>query len=224
MSDVEAVLFDLDDTLCEYRRTGAELLAIAYDRLGVDPFFGVEHYYGRYEEFVDESDGVEDLRERCFAAIARDRGRDTEVGRELARAYAAERDHRNVRPLRGAREAVRTLSETHRLGMVTNGSPEMQRQKLDGLGIRDAFETVVYAGYDAPAKPAPDPFERALSVLDVPPERAVHVGNSPASDVEGAQAAGLRAALVPASGSVERETTADYVLDSAADLVSPPWQ
>ncbi|PSQ56909.1 haloacid dehalogenase, partial [Halobacteriales archaeon SW_7_71_33] len=33
--DVETVLFDLDDTLCTYRRSGAELLSLAFDRVGV---------------------------------------------------------------------------------------------------------------------------------------------------------------------------------------------
>lgn len=34
----DAVLFDLDDTLCRYRRSGSELLAAAFERTGRDPF------------------------------------------------------------------------------------------------------------------------------------------------------------------------------------------
>jgi len=222
--DTEAVLFDLDDTLCRYRRSGADLLSVAFDRVGVAPFFEIEDYYGRYEAYADDSDGVEELRASAFADIADERGRSPELGRRVAGAYADQRDHSHVEPLDGAAEAIEALSADHRIGMVTNGAPGMQRQKLGGLPFADAFETVVYAGYDVPAKPAPDPFERALSDLSVDPSRAVHVGNSPSADVDGAVGAGLRAALLPDGPPTESEHAPTYVLESLADLVDrPPW-
>jgi len=137
--------------------------------------------------------------------------------------YAEERDHSNVRALASARTAVESLADDHRVGMVTNGAPEMQRAKLSALPFSEAFETVVYAGYDAPSKPAPEPFRRALSVLDATPERSVHIGNSPSADVDGAHAAGLRAALLPDGPRTTAETSPDYLLDSLGDLVEPPW-
>ncbi|PSQ32517.1 haloacid dehalogenase, partial [Halobacteriales archaeon SW_10_68_16] len=120
-------------------------------------------------------------------------GRDPDLGRSVARAYAEARDHTDVRPLPGARETLEHLQESVALGAVTNGSPAMQSTKLDTLGFGEYFETVVHGGYDAPAKPAPDPFHAALDALGVAPGRAVHVGNSVASDVAGAKRAGVRA-------------------------------
>jgi len=225
VSGREAVLFDLDDTLCTYRRGGAELLAVAFDRVGVDPFFTVEEYHDRYPEFVDETEGIRDLRRACFASLAGDAGRDPEVGRAVARAFAEERDHSNVRPLPGAEEAVERLAEDHRVGMVTNGSPEMQRAKLSALPFAEAFETVVYAGYDVPAKPDPDPFHHALADLSVAPDRAVHVGNSLTSDVAGAHAAGVESAWLAADRPADRlDPTPDYHLRSLSDLLDPPWK
>jgi putative hydrolase of the HAD superfamily len=224
MTDVEAVLFDLDDTLCEYERSGSELLAAAYDRVGVDPAFTVEEYYARYEDYADDSDGIRELRANCFGDLAAEYGHDPSVGRAVARAYADERDHRNVRFVEGAREAFEAVAERYRVGMVTNGAPGMQRRKLEGVDLTDAFETVVYAGYEAPAKPAPDPFHRALSEMGVAPERAVHVGNSPSSDVDGAKAAGLRAVLLADGMPTEGERTPDYRVESIRELASPPWE
>ena len=223
---VEAVCFDLDDTLCTYRQRGGDLLASAFADVGVDPFFTAEDYHARYSEFVADSEDVRDLRANCFAAIAHDRGRDPETGRAVARAYAAERDHRAVDPLPGAIEAVERLREDHAVALVTNGDPGMQGQKLDALGLTDAFEAVVHAGYDTPPKPEPDPFHHALDELAVAPDRAVHVGNSLHSDVPGAKRAGLRAVWY-AGGDVgdasDPDVAPDYRLDSMHELLEPPW-
>ena len=129
---VEAVLFDVDDTLCEYRRSTEEMLTLAFDRAGVDPFFTHREYVERYNDFADESDDVADLRERCFVAIARDR-RDPALARRVARDYAEARDHTDVRPLPGASEVLEHFDGTVPIGAVTNGAPEMQSRKLDAL-------------------------------------------------------------------------------------------
>ena len=44
MGGVSTVLFDLDGTLCEQRRPSRGVLATAFDRVGVGPFFTVEEY------------------------------------------------------------------------------------------------------------------------------------------------------------------------------------
>ena len=217
---LDAVLFDLDDTLCRYRRSGSELLEAAFERTGTEPFITREEYHARYPEFVDESDSMADLRERCFAAIAEAKGRDPEVGRRVARAYADERDHGNVEPLPGLEATVEAVS-TLPLGLVTNGSPEMQTPKLEALGLADAFDVVVHAGYDAPAKPDPEPFETALAALEASPDRAVHVGNSLSSDVAGAHAAGVRSVWLEdpeTEGPVDPEP--DHTVASLAEVPS----
>lgn len=218
---VDTVLFDIDDTLCEYRRSGRELLSVAFDAHDRDPFFTVEDYYARYSDFSERTDSIEELRAECFAALTDEQGRDPDLGRAIADTYTTERDHHNVRALPGAREAVAALADDHRVGVVTNGAPAMQAQKLAALGLDDAFETVVHAGYDAPAKPDPEPFYRALSALDGQPERAIHVGNSLASDVAGAQAAGIRTVWL-GDGS-DPDPVPDYTLASMEELANPPW-
>jgi HAD superfamily hydrolase (TIGR01509 family) len=214
--EVEAVLFDIDDTLCRYRRSGAELLEASFERTGVEPFITVEEYHDRYPEFVDSSDSMGDLRERCFAAIAEEKGYDQTTGREIARVYADERDHGNVEPLPGVDRALSALSEWP-LGVVTNGAPSMQRRKLDALGVAESFDVIVHAGYDAPAKPSPEPFEAALSTLETSPDRTVHVGNSLGSDIAGAHAAGVGSVWVPDVEGVT-DSKPDYTLSSLAEL------
>lgn len=214
----DAVLFDVDDTLCRYRRAGDELLTAAFDRTGLEPFITRAEYHARYPEFVNDSDSMTDLRERCFAAIAAETGRDPEAGHRVARAYADERDHGNVEPLEGVDRALSALADLP-LGVVTNGAPEMQSRKLAALGLEDVFDVVVHAGYDAPAKPSPEPFHEALSALDARPERTYHVGNSLSSDVAGAKAAGVGAVWL-ADGTERPEPEPDHTVASLAEL--PP--
>ncbi|WP_331233852.1 HAD family hydrolase [Natronorarus salvus] len=228
MTPIHAVLFDLDGTLCEYRRSNDELLEIAFGRLGLKTPFSGEEYYDRFDELYHERGAIGDLgafRERCFASLADDAGLDPEVGRDAARIYTRERDPGNVRPLSGAREALERTARRYPIGLITNGPPDSQDRKLAALGFRDAFETVVYAGYDTPAKPDPTPFHRALDAIDVTPERAVHVGDSLRADVAGAHAAGLSSTWV-SNGSVDERPPGpipDYVIRTPGDLLTPPW-
>lgn len=219
---VDAVLFDLDGTLVDYRRSTAEVLAAAFDRAGVDPFFEAAEYHERFTSFAEEADTIEDLRRSCFAAIATDQGRDPADGQAVAEAYTVERDQTNVESLPGAVEAVETLAADHHVGLVTNGTREMQRAKLGAVGLADAFDAAVFAGDGIPAKPDPEPFEVALEELGVEADRAVHVGNSLSSDVAGAHGAGLGSVWLRQDG-VEPDPQPRHVVDSMAELASPPW-
>ncbi|WP_435359077.1 HAD family hydrolase [Haloarchaeobius sp. DFWS5] len=219
---VDTVLFDLDDTLCTYRRDQSELLSVSFDSVGVDPFFDATDYVDRYETFVDDSDDMLDLRRRCFADLAESSGYDPTVGHDVAAAYAEQRDHANVDPIPGANEAVEALAAEYRLAVVTNGDPEMQAEKLSALPFGDAFEYVVCAGYDAPSKPHPGAFHRVLDLLDAEPERTVHIGNSLRSDVAGAQAADIRAAWLSDGSTPDPVPT--YEIDSMTALLTPPWK
>lgn len=220
--DVDVVLFDLDDTLCAFVQSSGTLLSDSFDAVGVEPFFSLSEYQDRYSDYIDESDTVEALRASCFADLAAERGHDRETGRALAAAYSELRDY-TVEPRPGAAAVVETLAETYTLGLVTNGRPSIQRPKLDDLEFVDHFETVVFGGHEVPAKPSPEPFHRALDALGVDPGRAVHVGDSLASDVAGARAAGVRSVWVVGDAEADPDPEPSYAVESLRELVPPPW-
>jgi HAD superfamily hydrolase (TIGR01549 family) len=221
---VEAVLFDLDDTICAYEQTADEVLADAFEAVGVEPFFDGDEYVARFDEFVDAGETVAEVRRVAFAAFAEEAGHGPETGHEVAGAYAERRDPGGVEFLLGAREALDALSG-YRLGMVTNGDPDRQSPKLDSLGIADRFEVVVHGGHDAPYKPNAEPFHVALDELGVDPENAVHVGNSLESDVRGALAAGLEAVWVPRGDpDPDPDPRPHYVCETLDDVAEEPWR
>ncbi|WP_435346142.1 HAD family hydrolase [Haloarchaeobius sp. HRN-SO-5] len=219
---IDAVLFDLDDTLCRYRQSIGEVLSVAFERTGVDPVFDAADYVSRYDDYSEAADGIDDLRRACFADLVSERGLDPAHGHALADAYAEERDPTGVDPLPGAVDAVEALATDHRLAIVTNGALGMQADKLSALPFEDHFEHVVHAGYDAPAKPDPEPFHDVLDHLDTTPDRAVHVGNSLETDVRGAHAAGVRSVWL-ADGSTP-DPTPTYTVEELSELTAPPWR
>lgn len=225
MSDYDAVLFDLDGTVWEYRRSADEVLTTAFEAVGVEPYFTAAEYVDRIPKFGNEVETEAELRRRCFADVATDRDRDTATAETLADTYTAERDYRNVRLLPGAREAIDALQERYRVAAVTNNGPEAQTPKIAELELEDAFETVVYAGTMTQSKPDTEPFEVALSRVGVDAGRTIHVGNSLGSDVAGAARAGLDSVWVPEDRTAAAESHAPtYRVDALTELVEPPWE
>jgi len=126
---------------------------------------------------------------------------DDAFAEELARRFVAERGARN-RVYPDVIPALTALARAHRLALVTNGAPDVQRAKLAASGLAPHFATVVVSGELGAGKPDPRAFRAALAALGVAPERAIMVGDSPERDVVGAQAAGLRAILLDRAGRV----------------------
>jgi putative hydrolase of the HAD superfamily len=87
-----------------------------------------------------------------------------------------------------------------RLALITNGPSDLQRAKLEAVGLTDAFETVVVSGDRGVEKPRAEIFQVALEGLGVDAERALHVGDSRSADVAGARAAGMTAVWLDRSG------------------------
>lgn len=224
-SRIEVVLFDLDGTLCSYERSIASVLERAFAEVGVEPLFPPDAYSQQYDKYLNSCETAAELTERCFMDLAKEYGYEPQLGREVAMAYTTIREYGSVRLHSGVRSVLAAFSDEYTLGLVTNGHRAKQAKKLDILDIAAAFETVVYAGHDVPAKPDPEPFYSALDAVQAPPDRAVYVGNSLASDVAGARAAGLASVWI--SGDSTRgpdEPIPDYVMETVSDLEHPPWE
>jgi len=85
------------------------------------------------------------------------------------------------------------------LGIVSNFDSRLFTV-LRGLGIERAFDTITISSLAHAAKPAPKIFLSALEKHAIDPAEALHVGDSPRDDVEGAMKAGLKALLLDRRG------------------------
>lgn len=222
MTRIEAVSFDLDNTLLRYERSPGEVLRVAFESLEIEPLFSVDDYYDRYDEFAQKCDSMDDLRSECFAALAGENGYDPRLGRAVAEAFRTERDQSNVELLPSVPAVLDEFSRAYQLAVVTNGARDAQRRKIDAVELDRWIDTVVIAGRDVPPKPSPEPFERAIRSLDASPETTIHVGDSLETDIRGATAAGLESVWIsPTAAAAEREPT--YRVEAIGDVSPAPW-
>jgi putative hydrolase of the HAD superfamily len=78
-------------------------------------------------------------------------------------------------------------------GVITNGSARQWR-KIEGLGLARRTDCLFVSETFGGKKPDPAIFHAAAAHLGVPPAEILFIGDNPAVDVRGAQAAGMKAA------------------------------
>jgi HAD superfamily hydrolase (TIGR01509 family) len=119
-----------------------------------------------------------------------------------------------IEPYPDALAALERLAPTSQLGFISNGNADVEATPFAG---RFAFR--LHALVHGPSKPDVGMFVHALARSGVPAHAAVHVGDSLACDVAGAQAAGFRAVWLNRGG-VPNETSVrpDAEIASLAEL------
>lgn len=140
-------------------------------------------------------------------------------GRALADEFSTSR-RRLQRLMPGARETLALLAPTYQIGLLTNGAPDLQREKIAASGLEGYFVATAVSGEHGVGKPDPRIFEILLGELGCPPERAVMVGNSLARDIVGARNAGIaRTVWLQVAGSEEfADVSPDHTITSLDQL------
>lgn len=104
-----------------------------------------------------------------------------------------------------------------RVGVVSNSEGRLP-ELFAHVGLDGAFEVIVDSALEGIRKPDPRIFRRATERMGVAPAEALYAGDIPSVDVDGAIAAGLRAALIDPLGFYpDHEASPRYA--SVAELV-----
>jgi putative hydrolase of the HAD superfamily len=122
-------------------------------------------------------------------------------------------------PIPGALDAVREIrARGFRLGVVSNAEGRVE-QDLQSAGFGGLFDVVVDSHRVGVEKPDPAIFRIALERLGAAAETTVFVGDVPAIDVAGAQAAGITPLLLD-----RFDLYADAPIGRLRSLAElPPW-
>lgn len=205
-SPVRAVLFDLDDTLCDD-------LAAAERAIRATAVRAAEHLPGLFtnaltDAYIRLSDihwnaidlvappPLAEIRALLWRNALNECGHgtcDTALVDDVV-ALHAELRRGGVHLFVDALSTLDTLrARGLRLALVTNGVSETHAEKVVALGILDHFDTLLMPDQVGFAKPDVRVFHTACARLGVPPGEAVMVGDSLWADIAGAKQAGLRA-------------------------------
>jgi HAD superfamily hydrolase (TIGR01549 family) len=182
----KAILFDIDGTLVDSVGAYHEVARIAAEPFGFDVTREqVRHSMATGNNF--------------WKGVVPQGRRDGEAILKEMSAHAAREWPRVLREFGTLFEGVaQTLDELHRrgikLGIVSGARPEVM-ELLSKDGLLDRFDIVVLGGDVARGKPDPEGIHKALDRLNIPPEMALYVGDTPV-DIQASRAAGIRAVSV----------------------------
>jgi putative hydrolase of the HAD superfamily len=217
LANIQAVVFDLDGTLLDRRRSFERFIRDQWERFAhVVPTIDQEQYVQILTEL--DRDGYAPRKELFTDLIAQ-----FELSSGLAETLL--NDYRTGFPSACVLfpDAAQTLSALRaaglKLGLITNGSVRMQSRKLECLALAPMLDTILISDAEGVHKPDREIFHRALARLNASPARAVFVGDHPQVDVAGARAAGMHAVWLR-DPHVSREVDADAVIEQLSDLVS----
>lgn len=162
--------------------------------------------------------GPEFRRESWTRALAICGIEDQQLAADLDARFEQERASTNPF-IPGVEGALDLLAERFRLAIVTNGLPDVQREKLVRTGLMERFEAVVVSGELGFGKPDRRVYEETLRQMGLSAEACVMVGDNFRRDVAGAQAVGIRGVWISIGRSVpQRDVEPWMVVQSLVDL------
>jgi beta-phosphoglucomutase-like phosphatase (HAD superfamily) len=206
------VIFDCDGTLVDSERLSSEALAEVLSAHGLP---------------ISATQAERDFQGLLLAEI--ERRAVARLGGPLPEGWVqeferdrAERFRRELRPIPGAAETVRTIVQAGiEVCVASHGKLEKTRLTLGLTGLDHLFpEERRFSGWLVPrGKPAPDLLLHAAAILGADPSGCVAVDDAPIG-IEAAVAAGMRAIGFAPNGGGEdlRVVGADTVLGSLDEL------
>jgi putative hydrolase of the HAD superfamily len=215
--DIRAVVFDLDDTLLDRRRSFEQFARAQWERFshvlqGVHP--------DEYVRTLIRVDGAGyGPRNELFTGLL------TQLDLPSTLSDTLLTDYRASFPgvcllFPDVLETLTALRASGRsLGLITNGSVRMQSAKLKCLFPPSTFDAVLISQAEGVHKPDPEIFRRALARLQAEPARSVFVGDHPEVDIGGARAAGMRA-VWRRDPTDSREVDADAAIEEVGELLA----
>ncbi|MUT67324.1 HAD family hydrolase [Paenibacillus sp. NEAU-GSW1] len=176
--------------------------------IGINPFEGLWANFreGEQEEFRKLEQLAPNYRKESWTRGLKALGVDNEdLGTKLAEQFPAERRKRPY----VYEETFRLLDHLkgkYKLLLLTNGSPDLQREKLAGVpDLVPYFDHIIISGEFGEGKPAASIFRHALERLGIEPDHGIMVGDKLTTDILGANTIGMTSVWVNRHGAVRND-------------------
>jgi len=198
MKDIKAVLFDLDDTILDRGKTFAQYCEFLLDSVFHQDLSADQRLEAMEFMISNDKRGYED-REVLWSKTIRRYGLSCPT-KQLVDSWYLNVD-KFAAPEDGLIEVMEYLAPKYKLGLVTNGLISIQSKKIDAIGVRDRFQTILISEAVGVNKPNRAIFLLACKNLGVDAAQSVFIGDHYDNDVQGAVQAGLSAVWMNKSGS-----------------------
>ncbi|MEW9668744.1 HAD family hydrolase [Ammoniphilus sp. 3BR4] len=209
-------------------RSEARALYTSYETYPFTTMIGINPFEGLWANFLEGEDVQFRKLQELAPAYRREswtRGLkalgidDPEFGQLLAETFPAERRKRPY-VYEETFEVLQQLKGKVQLLLLTNGSPDLQQEKLAGVpDIAPYFDHIVISGNFGKGKPDPALFHYALGLLSVTSDEAVMVGDKLTTDILGSSRVGMKSVWINRHG-MERnnEIVPDYEIKNLNEL------
>jgi putative hydrolase of the HAD superfamily len=225
--DIRATLFDVDDTL--FDREAAQSIVLKqivtnlpglFRNLEMErveaAFFESDRITTREFDAGAPSDGLRNARSRLFLDLL---DIPEEHAEKITVLYV--RDYPKVNaPVPGAVKLLDELSRKVKIGVVSNGLPDVQYRKLDTLGLRHRFNCIILSEEIGIRKPDPRIFLLAAAKIGIQPQECLYIGDSYARDIVGAGQAGMMTCWFDRKQAAREKTgvSADLIINRLEEL------
>jgi len=211
---MQAILFDLDGTLCELKGDFKKIFMAGCAQIFDDhPEVMYETVYPFWRKAIKQEgpSNAIDLLEKAFhEAGVEDEYDYVTVAQLLIEKYAA-----HVKLNKGAEKVLQDFASTYKLGLITNGPFDMQQAVIERLGIKKYFDVLIISGDFEVGIRKPDKkiFQIALDRLGVDSSDATMIGDSYEKDLVGAEDLGINTILVSTDDARGLTTTVTSLSD-----------
>ena len=220
---MEFLLLDLDDTILDFHKAERIAIARTFRDFGVEPTEAVLHRYHLINKSCWERlETGEWTREQVlvnrFGLLFQELGVEVDPT-ACARAYEKNLSIGHYF-LPGALEAVDALSKKYRLFLVSNGTASVQKGRMTSANLYPYFEKVFVSQEVGYNKPAREYFEKVFAQIPgFDRDRAIIVGDSLTSDIQGGINAGIKTCWVnPAHAAAKNGIQPDYEIEALHQL------
>ena len=201
---IRHIIFDLDDTLCDYRKATENAkspINEVLDAHGIDihAFWERFNHVKRplFRQFADGAITRDEYRIRRFADVLEgSHARFRELSAELNHIYMQETNH-NIELFSDTIPLLKALrAKNIEAVILTNGPSDGQRAKFESLGLSRYIQRIYIGEEIGFSKPNRKAFEVVLRDLGVPASDVLMVGDSIENDINGAEQVGIKAVLI----------------------------
>jgi putative hydrolase of the HAD superfamily len=116
------------------------------------------------------------------------------------------------------RDTLDKLKNLFKLGLITNGAPDLQWKKIDGGNLREYFDCIMISGEHGYAKPDQRLFEDALKGLKSEKSCTIMVGDSIIKDINGARDFGLKTIWINRNKNEAEGITPDFEITDLSEI------